>query len=66
MEHTFDAMDSACSVHSNFRPAHNAGVLLRPILLLRSRHVPVPVPVPVPDPVSASRHVRLTPSAALI
>ena len=53
MEHTCGAMESACSVHSNFRPPQNARDRLSRIRPQRSRlDVPVPVPVPVPDLVS--------------
>jgi hypothetical protein len=44
MEHSFDAMDSACSVHSNFRPPQNNTPAPRTAGLLS--YVPVPVPVP--------------------
>ena len=59
MEHTRGVMESACSVHSNFRPPQNvydrpSVVRPRRSRLLSSRlDVPVPVPVPVPDLLSA-------------
>ena len=45
MEHRFETMDSACSVHSNFRPPQKDEIR-RPIASPLSY---VPVPVPVPD-----------------
>ena len=46
MEHRFETMDSACSVHSNFRPPQTDEIRAKTASTLS--HVPVPVPVPVP------------------
>src|SRR5688572_13336545 len=47
MEHRFEIMDSACGVHSNFRPPQKATSERGTACFLSN--VPVPVPVPVPD-----------------
>ncbi len=53
MEHSFHALDSACTMHSNFRPPQNL-CTTSPPPRPRSRSPTCPCPCPCPCPISLS------------